>query len=275
MKLTTQNTLKLISQYPLIILFIFSSYFLFLSYNQFDTTRTLKNKVASTRVLSSLSIELAKERGLSASYLSSQGSIAKEALQEQRTNGNKAIKEFHDFYQTHEITPNIKNIITLITKIIEMRQAVDTFGVDFNQMFFNYYSQINALLLKELETIGTINSNSNISNLTYSLISAYKNIEYLGQERGFVSKILSQYVPFSPNDLEIWIKIFSVSNIFDHTTINDQVTRSQIEALYKLPANIKLEEEITQVKAELITAAQSGEYLIDPTLWFGLLTKKN
>ncbi len=65
MKLTTQHTLRLISQYPLIILFIFSSYFLFLSYTQFDTTLTLKNKIESTKVLSALSIELAKERGLS------------------------------------------------------------------------------------------------------------------------------------------------------------------------------------------------------------------
>lgn len=274
MKLTTQHTLRLISQYPLIILFIFSSYFLFLSYTQFDTTLTLKNKIESTKVLSALSIELAKERGLSASYLSSQGSIAKEALQEQRANVNKAIKEFHDFYQTHEVTANIKNIITYITKIVEMRQAVDSFAIDFNKMFFDYYSQINSHLLKELETIGTINTNSNISNLTYSLVSLYKNIEYLGQERGFVSKILSQYVPFSPKDLEILINIFGVSNIFDHTTLNDQKTKTQIENLYKLPENIKLEEEITQVKAELITAAQSGEYLIDPTLWFGLLTKK-
>lgn len=274
MKLTTQHTLRLISQYPLMILFIFSSYFLFLSYTQFDTTLTLKNKIESTRVLSTLSIELAKERGLSASYISSQGSIAKESLQEQRVAVTKAITEFHNFYQIHEVTPNIKNTILYINKIGDMRQGVDTFSIEFNKMFFDYYSQINIFLLKELETIGTINSNSNISNLTYSLVSVYKNIEYLGQERGFVSKILSQYVPFSPKDLEIWISIFGVSNIFDHSTINDQETRTQIENLYKLPENIKLEEEITQVKAELITAAQSGEYLIDPTLWFGLLTKK-
>lgn len=274
MKLTTQHTLRLISQYPLMILFIFSSYFLFVSYTQFDTTLTLKNKIESTRVLSALSIELAKERGLSASYLSSQGSIAKESLQEQRIGVNKAIKEFHEYYKTHDMSAQIKAVVTYLTKIVEMRQAVDSFSVDFNKMFFDYYSQINSHLLKELESLGTINTNSNISNLTYSLVSIYKNIEYLGQERGFVSKILSQYVPFSPKDLEIWITIFSVSNIFDHTTINDTLTRSQIENLYKLPANQKLEEEITQVKAELITAAQSGEYLIDPTLWFGLLTKK-
>jgi len=274
MKLTTQHTLRLISQYPLIILFIFSSYFLFLSYTQFDSTLTLKNKIESAKVLSGLSIELAKERGLSASYYSSQGGIAKEALQEQRLSVNKSMKEFHDFFQTHEITPYIKTVMTYLTRIVEVRQSVDNFSIDFNKMFFEFYSQINAQLLKELESIGTINTNSKISNLTYSLVSAYKNIEYLGQERGFISKILSQYVPFTESDLSIWINIFGSVNAFDYSTINDKITKGQIENLYKSPTNVKIEEEVVKAKAELIIAAQSGEYLIDPTLWFGLLTKK-
>lgn len=274
MKFTTQHTLRLISQYPLLILFIFSSYFLFLSYTQFNSTLSLKNKMDSTKVLSTLSIELAKERGLSASYHSSQGSIAKEALQEQRLSVNKSIKEFHDFFQTHEITPYVKMVMTYLTKIVDVRKSVDNFSIDFNKMFFEYYSHINNQILKELETIGTINTNSNIANMTYSLVSVYKNIEYVGQERGFISKILSQYIPFSEKDLSIWINIFGASNAFDYTTINDYTTKSQIENLYKAPTNIKLEEDIAKAKGELIMAAQSGEYLIDPTLWFGLLTQK-
>ncbi|ACZ11624.1 nitrate- and nitrite sensing domain-containing protein [Sulfurospirillum deleyianum] len=274
MKLTMQNTLRMISQYPLIILFIFSSYFFFVTYTQFDATLQHKSKFESTKVLSALSIELAKERGLSASYLSSEGGIAKEALQEQRINVNKAIKEFHDYFQTREMSSSVKNSVALLTKIVEIRQKIDNFSINFNDVFFGYYSQLNTHLLKEVESIGTINTNSTISNLSYSLIALYKNIEYLGQERGFVSKILSQYVPFSPEDLKIWISILSVSNTFDHTTINDIATKTSIENLYKLPENLKLEEDITRVKAELMTAAQSGEYLIDPTLWFNLLTKK-
>ncbi len=274
MKFTTQHTLRLISQYPLFILFIFSSYFLFLSYTQFNTTLSLKNKMESAKILSAMSIELAKERGLSASYYSSQGSLSKESLQEQRLNVDKSRKEFNDFFQSHEITPYIKTAKTYLDKIADFRESVDNFSIDFNKMFFDYYSQINNQLLKELESIGAINTNSRIANLSYSLVSVYKNIEYLGQERGFVSKILSQYIPFSEEDLNIWITIFGATNTFDYTTINDKVTRSQIENLYKSPTNVKLEEDITMAKNELIMAAQSGEYLIDPILWFDLLTQK-
>ena len=274
MKLKTQHTLRLISQYPLFILFIFSSYFLFLSYLQFDSTINLKNKIESATVLSTLSIEVAKERGLSASYYSSQGSIAKESLQEQRLRVNKSIKDFHDYFQTHAITNNVKTVMTYLTKIIEMRQSVDNFSVEFNKMFFDYYSTINANLLKELETIGSINTNPVISNLTYTLVNIYKNIEFVGQERGFISKILSQYIPFSDADLSIWINIFGSSNTFDFQSINDPIAKSQIQSLYKSSTAMKLEEDIIRAKAELIMAAQSGEYLIDPTLWFGLLTQK-
>lgn len=61
------------------------------------------------------------------------------------------MKEFHDFFQTHEITPHIKNVMTNLTHIVEIRQSVDNFSIDFNKMFFEFYSQINAQLLKELE----------------------------------------------------------------------------------------------------------------------------
>jgi osomolarity two-component system sensor histidine kinase NIK1 len=274
MKLKTQNTLRLISHYPLILLVIFSSYFLYLSYTQYESTLALKNKVESINVLSKLSIELAKERGVSASFYSSQGSIGKDALLEQRLVVNQAIQDFHTYFQSHEVSPHIKTVMTFLTKIVETRQAVDTFSIDFHKMFFNYYSQTNAHIIKEVEGIGSINTNSNISNLTYSLVMLYKNIEHLGQESGFIAKILSQYVPFTDADLNIWVYIFGGSNTFDFTAINNQLARAQIQNLYKSPETTKMEDEIIKAKAEIIKAARSGEYIVDPTLWLKLMSQK-
>lgn len=274
MKLKTQNTLRLISQFPLVILLVFSSYFLFLSFQQYSSALALRNKIESTKVLSTLSIELAKERGLSASYYASKGDIAKEALQNQRSQSNKAIQDFHTYFKAHEITPNVKTIMNYLIEIIERRKSIDNFSIDFNTMFFSFYSQINTNIHKEVETIGLINTNSQIANLSYALVSVYKNIEYVGQETGFISKILSQYLPFTENDLAVWIDILSVSNTFDYKTINDDATRAQIGNLYASTANLQLDEEIIKVKSELVTAAQTGEYLIDPILWFNLLSQK-
>jgi len=275
MKFKIKDTLRLISQYPLLVLFLFSTYFLYLSYEQYNKAEIFESRLNTTEVLSNLSIEIAKERGLSATLIASDGAIFKERLAKQRVIVNNSMKKFHTFYQTHEATYIIKKVITLLNQISDVRKKVDSLNnVNFNKIFFKYYSQINAQILQELQALGDIATNSQMVNLSSSLVSVYKDIEYSGQERGFVSKILSQYVPFTDADLDIWIGLFSKSNTFDYTILHDGMAKLKINSMYNKRDTKKLISEIKQAKAELILAAQNGEYLIDPTLWFNLITKK-
>jgi len=275
MKFKTQDTLRLISQYPLIILFIFSTLFLYISYEQYNKAITFESRLNTTEVLNNLSIAVAKERGLSATFIASDGAIAKERLKNQRLAVNDAMKKFHVFYQIHGTNNRIKKVITLLNQISDVRKKVDSLNnIDFNRIFFRYYSEVNAQILQELQTISEIATNTEIVNLSSGLISTYKDIEYSGQERGFVSKVLSQYVPFTEKDLDIWIGLFSKSNTFDYNVLRDGSAKLEIISIYTKRDNKKLLSEIKQAKAELILAAQSGEYLIDPTLWFNLITKK-
>jgi len=275
MKFKTQDTLRLISQYPLIILFLFSTYFLYLSYDQYNKAVMFESRLNTTKVLSDLSVAVAKERGLTSTFIASDGAIAEESLAKQRQVVNAKMKDFHNFYQTHEANYRIKKVVTLLNQITNVRKKVDSLNnVNFNKIFFGYYSQINAQILHELQTLGEIATNTEIVNLSSSLVSVYKDIEYSGQERGFVSKVLSQYVPFTDEDLNIWIGLFSKSNTFDYTILHDGIAKSKISAMYNKKETKKIISDIKQAKAELILAAQNGEYLIDPTLWFNLMTKK-
>ena len=275
MKFKTQDTLRLISQYPLLILFLFATYFLYLSYDQYNKAVTFEKRLSTTEVLNDLSINLAKERGLSATFIASDGAIAEVTLKKQRTIVTQSMKKFHNFYQTHEANQRIQKIITLLNQIGDVRQKIDSLdNINFNKIFFRFYSQINAQILEELQTVGEIATNTEIVNLSSSLVSVYKDIEYSGQERGFVSKVLSQYVPFSDEDLDIWIGLFSKSNTFDYTILHEGTAKSKITMMYNKNDTKEMLNEIKQAKAELILAAQSGEYLIDPTLWFNLMSKK-
>ena len=275
MKFRTQDTLRLISQYPLMILFIFSSYFLFVSYSQYNKSADFESKLETTTILNALSVDISKERGLSAIFIASDGAIAKDKLSKQRQVVNTSMKKLHDFYKLETPSRNIKRAITLLNQIGEIRSNIDSLdNVDFNKVFFGYYSQINAQILAELQTLGDISTNPEISNLSTALVSVFNDIEYKGQERGFISKILSQYVPFSDKDLSIWIGLFGRSNTFNYNTLYDNVAKSQIISLFNKSETKKLFTEIEQAKAEIILAAQSGEYLIDPTLWFNIMTRK-
>ena len=74
----------------------------------------------------------------------------------------------------------------------KVRKEVDAVTADFDKIFFDYFSRINANILEEIRTVGDVTTNSKIVNLTSIMISAYKDIEeFSGQERGFISKILS------------------------------------------------------------------------------------
>jgi len=275
MKFKIQDTLRLISQYPLIILFLFSTYFLYLSYEQYSKAQVFETKLASTKVLNKLSLNIAEERGLSATFIASDGAIAEERLQQQRKIVDKTIKEFRSYFQTHESNSRIIKIDSLLRQISQVRKKIDSLeNVNFNRVFFDYYSAINAQILNELQLIGELATTPETVNLSSALVSAYKDMEYSGQERGFIAKVLSQYVPFSDEELDIWIGLFSKSNTFDYTILHEGVAKARIHAMYNNPSTKKLLNEIKQAKAELILAAESGEYLIDPTLWFNLMTKK-
>ena len=166
MKLKTQDTLRLISQYPLTILFLFSTYFLYLSYEQYNKAVTFESRLNTTEVLNNLSIEVAKERGLSATFLASDGAIARDTLIQQRLVVNSTMKKFHTYYQQHEANLRIKKIITFLNQISTIRKKVDSLNnVNFNKIFFKYYSQINAQILKELQTLGDIATNSQMVSL--------------------------------------------------------------------------------------------------------------
>jgi len=275
MKLKMQNTLKILSMYPIIILFIFSSYFLYISYTQYAKAITSEQKLASSKILEDLSINLAQERGLNSTYMASNGQIGKSALLKQRKNVNKSIKDFYTYYKTRKINNNIRDTISLLNKIGKIRSTIDALGnIDFNKIFFSYYSKINQNILNEVSTLKDTITNAQGVSLTSSLVSLYSNIEYSGQERGFIAKILGQYVPFTKKDMGTWLNISAKSNTFNKSSIKDIVSNMRISALFGSRKNVKILSEVHDARRSIILSAKSGEYLIDPTLWFTLTSKR-
>ncbi|MDX1809388.1 MAG: ATP-binding protein [Sulfurospirillaceae bacterium] len=275
MKLKMQNTLKIIGMYPILILFIFSSYFLYISYIEYNKAINFENKLVSIKVLDDLSENIAAERGLSSTYIASNGHIAKEALMQQRLNVNKSIKRFYNYYKVNKSNANIKQIISLLNQITIVRTRINSLkDVDFNKIFFSFYSQINRYILDEVGSLKDIVTNSKIVSLETSLTNLYNDIEYTGQERDFIAKIISQYVPFTDNDVKTWLNISSKTSTFNYSKIKDPVSKMRITTLFNSRVDKKVFADVLDARKDIVLASQSGEYLIDPTLWFSLMTKK-
>lgn len=234
-----------------------------------------EQKLGSTKILNDLSANIAAERGLSSTFIASNGHIAKEALVQQRLNVNKSIKSFYNYYKNNKANKNIKQIISLLNQITSVRTRVDSLkDIDFNKVFFSYYSQINQYILDEVSSIKEIVTNSKIVSLEESLTNIYNDIEYTSQERDFIAKIISQYVPFTDNDVKTWLMISSKTSTFNYANIKDPVSKMRITSLFNSRVDKKVFADVLDTKKDIVLSAQSGEYLIDPTLWFNLMTKK-
>lgn len=254
----------------LVALLSLTSYTFFHAYSNFNSLLKQNYKIESTIILSSLSIGLANERDLSAAYLSSQGTLYKEELEEQRLHVNRLLKEFYDFFQTHDHMPHLKIIMPPLTKLMETRQQIDTFSINFDAMFFDFYSHIIFYLYKEYETIETP---SELTNLVSTLALLYKHTESISQERGFVTKILNQKAPFLASDIAIWMSLFTPTDTFYYISLHHPKVKSSLLTLAKIPDNIKLDEEIIRTKTELLSTHKEV-FPIKAAEWFSLLTRK-
>ena len=276
MKLGIKKSLKLIGLLPISILFVFSSFFLYTSLMGYLESDKLSRRLETNRILSSLSIELAKERGLTSTFIGSSGELAKEPLLKQRKKVNLEISKFGKYFKKHNelVNPKIQKIYAFLKDIERKRKKVDKLAISLQDIFFGFYTEITKTIRDDLMKITIFMTTPEISSLSLSQIAMYDNIEYTGQIRGFASNILAQYVPFSDDELSIAINLFAKVGEVEFGAITDKKTKDRIIQFLKKSDAKKIEEEALFAKLDLMRGASSGDYLMDPTVWFEILTNQ-
>lgn len=274
MPLKTTSALQLISELPLIILFIVSSYVLYNSFNNYTNAAKLQVEVENAAVLKDLSIDIAKERGISAAYLGSGGRFAKDILLAQYKITDTMIEKFKKHYSKNVKSHEVNKILSLLEKISEQRTKVSDLSANFHEMFFSYYSQINEASLQDVRKLNQYSTDSKIGLLSSGLISIYQDIEFSGQERDFVAHVLEAQAPMTLDDIEIWTSLLDQSNTFSPNALPNDKTRAQANKILSSSQNQNTLKEIKRVKAELIDASAHGNYSINSPQWFALMTDK-
>ena len=69
MQFGLKNRLRLISLFPIIILFSLTSYYLYDSFKSYQSAEFLQNKLSENRLLNEIVGNVARERGMTAMYL--------------------------------------------------------------------------------------------------------------------------------------------------------------------------------------------------------------
>ena len=275
MKLNTNSSLKLISFFPLMLLLLLSSYFMYLSYLQYQDTQKFQSKLESNKILKNLSINLAKERGLSATYFGSKGKLAKDALKKQRKLTNNAIREFNSYFKNKPIDTELTRVFRALTQISQVRASVNKMNITFDKMFFGYYSKVNSLLYDEYKKILNIQMTPEITSEVSLEADLFQEIEKSGQERGFVSYVISKERPFSTKEFSAWLRIFSQADLTNFSiNISDTDLKNKLFVLFHNINAKKLYNTLVRAKINIIEGSDIGYYQIEPATWFGLMTQK-
>ncbi|MBU4110714.1 hypothetical protein KJ988_06910, partial [bacterium] len=84
MQLGLKNRLRLISLFPILLLFSITSYFLYDSYANYKAAQLLKDKLSENRLLNELVGNISRERGMTVIYLGNSSENTLKSLMKQR-----------------------------------------------------------------------------------------------------------------------------------------------------------------------------------------------
>ena len=287
--MTIKNRLRLVAFIPIALLILLSSYFLVITYQNFEKANALKTVLENNVALDDLLIQIGKERGLTSLYLGSNRKSFITPLKKQRKTLDKAIVHLKDNLNTDISTylPFLTRNMALIDKekyqilldnlrkLQYIRKNVDSKKSNFSDIFFKNYT--------ELLSTPTIDNMLQISNFSLdmeigSLINNLNQIniakENSGLERGFISYFMAKKEALSFKDIALWDGFKTKSNGFDHKNIMDKEVAQKINAIYNSPKNREVLKDLAEISSAIQTDIDNGDYSEDPTDWFTLQTKK-
>ncbi|WP_394358783.1 methyl-accepting chemotaxis protein [Hydrogenimonas thermophila] len=242
-----------------------------------EKLQKVQELVILSKNLSKLVHETQKERGASAGFVGSKGKKFKNELIQQKSLTDKRISEYKTLLSTIDLNryPKIfRNRIELLNndlqKLPAIRSKTSALQLKLNEVV-EFYSKLN---IKILNIIGTTSKISPEKIITINLVaytSFLKSKERAGIERAVLSGTFAAD-KFQPGMFKKLITLIAEQNAY----IDDFLTFAP-----KPMANLYLKsikdpsfEQVEKMRHIAIEKAQSGEFCIDPMLWFNTITRK-
>jgi len=180
---------------PILTLLYFSISGINLKYQEKNHTEWSLSFISLSLIFSDLLYELQKERGLSAGFVGSRGTLYREVLLKQRKKTDENIYRLIQKLNRKNLRQTVLNSTELFSRIQPKLEKIKTMRIDIDSLnkgyFFDDYSEINAMILNLIMHLQTLIKNSELSR--YS--DAYNTLLWLqersGQERGLLNGVFS------------------------------------------------------------------------------------
>lgn len=289
MKLNTSNILRLISTLPLIIIFVFASFYLFKSYQNYVSASTLGNKISDVAEVTKLMEAFNQERGLSSIYLGSNRSIgAGNMINDSRSATDKAIKDFNNYVSyvqngrnfmdvftgKHELSQDVVDITKITDNLGTIRSAIDRSEKTFDTLYLDYYSKFDDAFLREIDDIKNYTTTPELAVLATYLGHAFNTYVGTIEKRDYIVNFLVSNTPLSSNSFKLWLRLNKKATVIDYDGLLEGDLKAKINSTLN---NIENENKLftaRQLDSDLLIQAKNGSYTTSFSEWFTTITEK-
>ncbi len=287
MQLGLKSRLKLIGLFPILILFLLTSYYVYNSYMNYQVAQVLKDKVSENRYLNELVGNVARERGMTAMYLGNSTQNIFKSLKQQRKVVDKKAKAYiknaqndqalHDHSkgkENCEMCKTIKSISASIDEIKNVRERVNDNDINFKEAFDEVYTTVQRKLINHLEKIASDQTDQAINELSSTYITMANAKEYSGIERGFISFMLSRSTKLEAEELNKWFSVIGKADSFSYRELHNKALVGKLNSFFKNEESAELLEDINVERTAIISLAHNGQYKTNPSIWFTMQSEK-
>lgn len=282
MQFGLKNRLRLISFFPILILFTLASYYVYTSFNSYQSAQLLQAKLIENKDLDNVISNLSRERGMTVMYMGNSSPTTLKSLQAQRKivdqNFQTYFKNIHNNQALKDdaLTSVHQKTLTSIKKVIdESRPGVDDQNLSFSDIFYKRYGASQLKILVMLRELANLQVDSEITSLASTYLSFANAKAYSSAERDLLTYPLAKKTPLETEDITTWLKFIGQSDSYNYGALIDPTVKSALDALFTDEDNIELFEDIAEERADIMQMASEGDYDSNAGIWFAMISEKS
>ena len=218
-RISVRGKVGLILMMPLLALIFYSLADIGQRWSQATEMEALTQASSLIVGASDLVHELQKERGLTAGFLSSEGTAYKVELQEQRAAADLALGEYHHLVegirgnaQHATLLKALAPIDTALRRIDDQRSAIDTLQIPMSEAL-GFYNRVNGRLIGLTQTANRETSDGRLVRMGASLAAFQQQKEAAGIERAVLASTFTARA-FAPGMYEKLLDVLSIQQTY-------------------------------------------------------------
>lgn len=221
--------------------------------------------------------EMQKERGMSASFISSNGAKFVAELPVQREKSDKSIETLQatlKSFDSRSYSDSLKTLLnTALSNLDELgskRSIISALGIDGTQASA-YYTKTIGSLLEVPAQVSTLSSHSEISRLAAAYSSLLLAKERAGRERALLATVFVAD-QFTPDTQSRFLKNFSAQDVY--TELFFAFALDSQKEFYQAKVSGPAVDEVARIKKLAMDKGIEPGLGIDPVYWFKTVTEK-